>query len=456
MSAESQLLRFNTSADLIEYVCYTADEYNYDPVCPFPFINAGWYDILHWMRNPSEAKYSAVKLGDGSILMSEAFGSWQYDLKSAIYCTFCLVGCFASFDLYFKRRRWRRQQNQRLTDEGGNKLLPSLSMDPISPALFETVCLINGLVSFLLGLCWVDYVNYAHRLPVSVTAVALACAGLLLLHLCLCVTSTFATITLHIRPCDSRTVCLPPHASKRVTSDTADVRAPPPPQAALDFDIVLFQKVLFPIVIVSEITLTIVASVLRPNPSSYSGSQNARVEWWKNLLFIMACLYMAYLSFRHGSKVQRSLEKIEGYSRPLLSSSSPRPPAVTVRRYYTGLVIGCLFGAAYRAQLVYLSWGKKGWWVLPPCRRAYFEPAAAILIGCSCSIAFLLRSSYKKNTNQKGEWTAGGANPLLREDSYANNFSVDRTLEQNPNDSPHDHNTRISSSDAGVLGQREV
>ena len=64
--------RFNSSRDLVEYVCsfyphnHPTRQMNYDPICPFPYINKGWKLPLDPNNN------AGIKFDDCSMLWSDS------------------------------------------------------------------------------------------------------------------------------------------------------------------------------------------------------------------------------------------------------------------------------------------------------------------------------------------------------------------------------------------------
>ena len=81
--------RFNTSADLVNYVCafypnnHPSRRSYYDPICPFPYVPAGWNLPV------SNSTTANITFGDCSLKMSDA--SADYNTICAIYFTLAFI-----------------------------------------------------------------------------------------------------------------------------------------------------------------------------------------------------------------------------------------------------------------------------------------------------------------------------------------------------------------------------
>ena len=81
----AQVTRFdNSSANLVDYVCRSATVTDYDPVCPFPFANEGWGEIVGYHKTDFEDSDKVV-LGTCSITYASSLDAWGFVYEQAMY-----------------------------------------------------------------------------------------------------------------------------------------------------------------------------------------------------------------------------------------------------------------------------------------------------------------------------------------------------------------------------------
>ena len=111
MSHLNQTARFSNVSDLVMYVCEQPRPLanDYDPVCPFPYVNRGWLGslgasdsdaasdiVLKPSDNYDTSLFSTnVVFNDCSQTMAEVLGT-PYTVKCAVYCLLSLIPTFLS------------------------------------------------------------------------------------------------------------------------------------------------------------------------------------------------------------------------------------------------------------------------------------------------------------------------------------------------------------------------
>ena len=152
-----QFSRFNSSYNLVDYVCGTATDTDYDPVCPFPYINAGWGSVVGYHKTNFEDA-SSVTLGTCSITYASSLDVWGFVYERAVYMSIS-VGCTlgASY-LFVQLRRHRHERRSASRSSIERRYLGSLT-------LAEKLCLLNCLASAAHAVAWVDFWGYSATLP---------------------------------------------------------------------------------------------------------------------------------------------------------------------------------------------------------------------------------------------------------------------------------------------------
>jgi hypothetical protein len=105
MSHLNQTARFSNVSDLVMYVCEQPRPLanDYDPVCPFPYVNRGWLGslandsdagseiVLKPSDNYDTSLFSTnVVFNDCSQTMAEVLGT-RYTVKCVVYCLLSLI-----------------------------------------------------------------------------------------------------------------------------------------------------------------------------------------------------------------------------------------------------------------------------------------------------------------------------------------------------------------------------
>ena len=140
-----QYSRFNSSVNLVNYVCKTATLTDYDPVCPFPFVNQEWGDIIGY-RSTKFEHASDVVLGDCSQTFAESLGAWGFRIEQMFYMGLSVICAIGAFYLFLMLRRQRRKSESSMT-------------------LAEKLTLLNALSSVANSLAWIDFWCYSNIFP---------------------------------------------------------------------------------------------------------------------------------------------------------------------------------------------------------------------------------------------------------------------------------------------------
>ena len=143
---------FNTTEELVEYVCRTSTTSNYEEVCPFPYINKGWDSIIKW-RGTNFDGASEVEANDCSITYGDSLVHFGMFEESCVYMTVnlvCALFCFHLLKVLGNERKRKAKGARGRRGESGEGWLKESTIT-------EKVCLGNGLISLCHGVAWLDF-----------------------------------------------------------------------------------------------------------------------------------------------------------------------------------------------------------------------------------------------------------------------------------------------------------
>jgi len=168
----AQELRFANSSDLLHYVCQTATPTSYSPICSYPYINAGWDDVVG-QGSTLYSKSSSIVFADCSITMASALDEVGYGIEQWLQITMSVLTLVGSVFLMVKLRQVRhnlRESSHRLPNHSSHH-----SKAPPSPS--EIIALLNALSSLSMAIAWVDFWGYADVFPYMLVSALKAIAA---------------------------------------------------------------------------------------------------------------------------------------------------------------------------------------------------------------------------------------------------------------------------------------
>jgi hypothetical protein len=174
---------FDSTTELVDYVCKTSSATDYVPVCPFPFINQGWGSIIKFRHTDfSEAAVADIVFDDCSITYAESLSKWGIFEESCIYMTLnlvCALLCFQLLMVLSKERKLKAKGARNVVVRnrgggGGGSFCGWMSRSTIT----EKVCLGNAIISLFHSAAWLDFYGYFNILPfVVASALKAVCAA---------------------------------------------------------------------------------------------------------------------------------------------------------------------------------------------------------------------------------------------------------------------------------------
>mmetsp|Transcript_5629 Transcript_5629/g.11264 ORF Transcript_5629/g.11264 Transcript_5629/m.11264 type:complete len:510 (+) Transcript_5629:163-1692(+) len=360
---------FNSTEEEVDYVCRVSTRTDYTPVCPYPFINKGWGEIIKW-RGTDFDKASEITLNDCSITFGEALSKWGAFEESMFYMTLNLILallCFQLLNALGKERKLNARNARRAGQSGCGWLGRS--------TITEKVCLANAIISLFHSASWIDFYGYFNLLPVYVGSAlkAVCAAGFLLI--------CAALITQWIWIMELAAI-----VKKR--------------RGAL-----FLIKWLSILGAVSEIALSVYECLVTEEEGSWDGTINV----YKSLVYLVAILNIFIQSFvylRAINKilyVRRSSGGKEGRSNDAYNA---------MRRYFRGMIVCCTSGVVFKLNNVVRNYGET-LYLRPPCEAKYLSIVGFLFSLAQVALLWSQRSAYFNIKKRESERKSGKGGRLV-------------------------------------------
>ena len=391
---------FNSTSELVDYVCKTSTVADFVPVCPFPFINEGWGSIIKFRHTDfSDAAGSGIVLQDCSITYGDSLSKWGAFEESCLYMTLNLLCALFCFQLL----RFLGKERKRKAKGSRNPMLRNAAASVGScgwmgrSTITEKVCLGNAIISLFHSAAWVDFYGYFNVLPFVVSsALKAVCAsgkgG-----------AEATSKTGPPSPTKTRTLSLTP----RSTYNTGFLLI----CAALITQwiwimeiaaIVKKRKVammlikwLSIIAAVSEISLSITECLVTKEVGAWDGSVNV-VKSGIYLIAILNIFAQSWIYLRAINKilyVRRSSGGREGRSNDAYYA---------MKRYFRGMCVCVSSGILFKSYNVVMNYGVT-LRMRPPCQAYYLSVVGLVFIVAQFALLWTQRSAYN-NIVKKQHW----------------------------------------------------
>jgi hypothetical protein len=355
----AQLSRFNTSQELVDYVCKTSTPTSYIPVCEYPYINAGWEKLVK-VGSTDYANADQVTLGDCSMTMAESLEPVGYNAERFIQMSASGVVAVLSLFLLLKLRAVRHTVRKAARTSRS-------SYEQHAPSPSEVIAILNLISSVCQAVCWIDYWGYSRSIPYILTSILKAISASCMLAI------PMVIITKSVELISTVGVV------SRATAQTLKRR---------NITIIILAGLI-------ETNLSILECLRGQHIIGTNGAYSGTINAIKSLLTGLIYFWYMASSVYYGHLVARALSKTGARTGGGAEENGYR----VMRVYFFGSATFLLLGVVYKAST--LRFYGKNVVVPPPCAGEYFDIVGALLLSCEMLVACVQLVSYLKMIHQR-------------------------------------------------------
>ncbi|GMH54875.1 hypothetical protein TrRE_jg7752 [Triparma retinervis] len=378
---------FNSTSELVDYVCKTSTVADFVPVCPFPFINEGWGSIIKFRHTDfSDAAGSGIVLQDCSITYGDSLSKWGAFEESCLYMTLNLLCALFCFQLL----RFLGKERKRKAKGSRNPMLRNAAASVGScgwmgrSTITEKVCLGNAIISLFHSAAWVDFYGYFNVLPFVVSSALKAVCASGFLLICAALITQWIWIMEIAAIVKKRKVAM------------------------------MLIKWLSIIAAVSEISLSITECLVTKEVGAWDGSVNV-VKSGIYLIAILNIFAQSWIYLRAINKilyVRRSSGGREGRSNDAYYA---------MKRYFRGMCVCVSSGILFKSYNVVMNYGVT-LRMRPPCQAYYLSVVGLVFIVAQFALLWTQRSAYNNIVKKQNERKSGKGGKMVGYNKDDNNL----------------------------------